>query len=600
MSAADAVEATAMTARATGSPWSACLYQQALSIYNAVRQRVLRLKQPKYLAGAVAGVAYFYFFVFRHAFQQRAQRGGPGLTEVVGWLHEPAIASLVLSGAALALLVVLLVAWVLPGDRSALSFSEAEVAFLFPAPMTRSQLVRYKLLRAQLAILVSSVLLTVVLRRGGAFGGSPLLHALGWWMVLSTVRMHYIGASFAHDRIRGDGGAWSWLRNIATAAVVVAAAVALLWWVYTHVPPPQADALLPWAQQVLAVPALAWVLWPLKRVVAPMLAPDAALFWRAVPWALGVMALHFLWIVRSDASFEEAAISHAQRQAQRIAARRDGRWRSAGPRKARPAPFRLAGTGFPPVAMLWRNLIALGTTRLRSYAAIPLALLAAEAWLAHDPNFRPLLKVFFGLGLGIACWLLVVGPMFVQRMLSRVLGYMDLLKASPLPGWQLALGELLAPMLLLTLVEWLLLAMALLSVLLGGATFVPAGTAIAGAIGAALLVPPLCGLLLCLPFAGVLLFPAWVGRPRGGGGVEVMGQRLIFFGGYVLVLAVSLLPAVIVGGIVAGGVYWAMGPIAALPVFGVVGAAVLAGELTIAVRWLGRRIERYDLSQEQA
>jgi hypothetical protein len=79
-----------------------------------------------------------------------------------------------------------------------------------------------------------------------------------------------------------------------------------------------------------------------------------------------------------------------------------------------------------------------------------------------------------------------------------------------------------------------------------------------------------------------------------------MGQRLSFFGGYVLVLAVSLLPAVIVGGIVAGGVYWATGPLAALPVFGVVGAAVLAGELMIAVRWLGRRIERYDLSQEQA
>src|SRR5690606_20209709 len=111
--------------------------------------------------------------------------------------------------AALALLVALLVAWVLPGDRSALSFSEAEVAFLFPAPMTRSQLVRYKLLRSQLAILLSSVLLTVVLRRGGAFGGSPWLHALGWWMILSTVRMHYIGASFAHDRIRGEGGRWS-------------------------------------------------------------------------------------------------------------------------------------------------------------------------------------------------------------------------------------------------------------------------------------------------------------------------------------------------------------------------------------------------------
>jgi hypothetical protein len=591
--------ARAMAAAATGSPWSACLYQQALSVYNAVRRRLLRLRQPKYLAGAVAGVAYFYFFVFRHAFQERAQRKGPGLTEMVGWLHDPSIAALVLGGAALVLLVVLLVAWVLPGDRSAIAFSEAEVAFLFPAPMTRSQLVRYKLLRSQLAILVSSILLTVVLRRGGAFGGSPWLHAIGWWIVLSTVRMHYIGASFTHDRIRGDGGRWAWLRNIATAAVVVAAAVALLWWVRTHVPPPRADALLPRAQQVLEVPALAWVLWPLKQVVAPMLAPDAAAFWRAVPWALAVMALHFAWIVRSDASFEEAAISHAQRQAQRIAARRDGRWRSDAPRKARPAPFRLAGTGFAPVAMLWRNLIALGTTRLRAYAAIPLVVLAGEAWIANDPNLRALLKVFFGLGLGAAGWLLVVGPMFVQRSLHRVLGHMDTLKSAPLPGWQLALGELLAPMLLLAAAEWLLLAMALFAVLLGGAQFLPAGTAIAGAMGAALLVLPLCGLLLCLPFAGVLLFPAWAGRPRGGGGVEVMGQRLIFFGGYMLVLAVSLLPAAIVGGIVAAGVYWAAGPMAALPVFGAIAAAVVAGELTIAVRWLGRRIERYDLSQEQ-
>ena len=40
----------------TGSPWSACVYQQAMSIRNAVVQRVLRLKQPKYLAGAVAVV----------------------------------------------------------------------------------------------------------------------------------------------------------------------------------------------------------------------------------------------------------------------------------------------------------------------------------------------------------------------------------------------------------------------------------------------------------------------------------------------------------------------------------------------------------------
>jgi len=37
-----------------------------------------------------------------------------------------------------------------------------------------------------------------------------------------------------------------------------------------------------------------------------------------------------------------------------------------------------------------------------------------------------------------------------------------------------------------------------------------------------------------------------------------------------------------------------------LMVLGLVGAVVLAAELTMAVRWLGRRIERYDLSLEQA
>jgi hypothetical protein len=584
----------------TGSPWSACVYQQAMSVRNAVRQRILRLKQPKYLAGAIAGALYFYFFLFRHAFRGHVRDGEPGLAQAVGWLNDPAIASVVLGGAALALLVAMLATWLLPGERSALAFSEAEVAFLFPAPMTRSQLVRYKLLRSQLAILVSSVLLTVVLRRGGAFGGSAWLHAIGWWIVLSTVRMHFIGASFARDRLRGDGRL-AWLRDIGVGAVVVAAAVALFWWVRTHVPPPAAGTLLPWAHQVLALPVLHWLLWPLKLVVAPMLAPDAAAFWRAVPAALAVMALHFFWVVRSDTSFEEAAIAHSQKRARVIAAKREGRWgfdALGGPKK-RPAPFRLAPTGFPPVAMLWRNLLALGTTRLRAYAAIGAVLLLGEAWIARDPQLRALLKVFFVLGLGIGGWLFVVGPMFVQRSLHRTLAYMDVLKATPLPGWQLALGELLMPMLLLATAEWLLLAIAVQAVLLGGVQSVPPATAIAGALGIALLVPPLCGLLLCLPYAGLLLFPAWASAGRGGG-VEVMGQRMIFFGGYLLVLVVTLLPALLVGGIAAAAMYWMAGPVGAMLAGAPVAAAVLAGELTIAVRWLGRRIERYDLSQEQA
>jgi hypothetical protein len=311
------------------------------------------------------------------------------------------------------------------------------------------------------------------------------------------------------------------------------------------------------------------------------------------------MALHFLWIVRSDASFEEASIAQAQRAAHKIAAMREGRSPfSRGPAKARPAPFALAPVGFPAIALLWRNLIVLGTSRLRAYLALGAVLLLGEAWIAHDPQLRPLLKVFFGVGLGIGGWLFVVGPMFVQRSLQRVLPYMDVLKGTPLPGWQVALGELLSPILVLSLVEWWLLAVVSLAALAGGMLAIPAASVVAGAIGIALLVAPLCGLVLCLPFAGVLVFPAWT---RGGGrGVEVMGQRMIFFGAYMLVLAVTLLPALLVGGLVFGAVYWAAGLTVALLPAAVATAAVLALELMIVVRWLGRRIERFDLSQERS
>ena len=47
-----------------GSVFGAFVYLQATSLYNTLRQRLLRLRQPKYLVGAVVGGAYLYFFLF--------------------------------------------------------------------------------------------------------------------------------------------------------------------------------------------------------------------------------------------------------------------------------------------------------------------------------------------------------------------------------------------------------------------------------------------------------------------------------------------------------------------------------------------------------
>jgi len=46
----------------------ALLYLRLTSLRNLLRMRLLRLKQPKYLVGAIVGAAYFWFFFLRRAF----------------------------------------------------------------------------------------------------------------------------------------------------------------------------------------------------------------------------------------------------------------------------------------------------------------------------------------------------------------------------------------------------------------------------------------------------------------------------------------------------------------------------------------------------
>ena len=71
--------------------------------------------------------------------------------------------------AALVLFVVVLLAWIVPHERAALTFTEAEIAFLFPAPINRRGLIHFKLIRSQVRILFSIFFFTLVFNR---FGGS--------------------------------------------------------------------------------------------------------------------------------------------------------------------------------------------------------------------------------------------------------------------------------------------------------------------------------------------------------------------------------------------------------------------------------------------
>src|SRR2546428_13515764 len=182
---------------------AALVCRQYHSIKNRTVMRVKRLKQPKYLLGGIVGAAYFYFFFFRRL------GGAPGQPQSWALWAGPADPVLYESLGALVLLAIVLLAWLVPHERAALAFTEAEVAFLFPAPISRRGLIHFKLLRSQTAILFTTLLLTLVSNR---FGGRNWVHAAGWWLILSTLNLHFLGSSFARTLLL-EHGISNWQRR---------------------------------------------------------------------------------------------------------------------------------------------------------------------------------------------------------------------------------------------------------------------------------------------------------------------------------------------------------------------------------------------------
>ncbi len=237
---------------------SALLYLQYYSIRNRVVMRIKRLKQPKYLVGGIVGALYFYFYLFRiflgtptggHAFTLFASPDSQALFESLG---------------ALILLIIVLLAWIIPHQRAALTFTEAEVAFLFPAPISRRGLIHFKLLRSQTAILFSALLLTLVTRR---VGGHAWIRGAGWWLILSTLNLHFLGSSFARTKLL-DRGITTWQRRLAILVLLLAVAGTVIVWSGKTLPAfdlSQFDgfhALQVYVQQVLTAGPLPYLLYP--------------------------------------------------------------------------------------------------------------------------------------------------------------------------------------------------------------------------------------------------------------------------------------------------------------------------------------------------
>jgi hypothetical protein len=557
------------------------------SARNRVLRQLQRLRQPKYLVGAVVGGLYVYSLFLRRLGYQGPQGTAPPLAQLISQ-----------SMLAAAMLGTILSSWALGPDRPSLSFNETEVQQLFPAPVSRRGLLHYKLARGLVGAAVGAFFATLFVSR--VVSGHPILFFLGSTVTLTTVNLHVTAASFVRTRLARRGGSGTVLRWVALTAVSALLLGAGLAALREHPFPEQLShprQFQEWLASVMDSPAL----WPGRLLVALPLAPDVWTFLRTLPLGLGLLAVHYVWVMRASVPFEESAVIRAEERARlRAQLSREG-GRATRP-SASPAFFRLAPTGRPEVAIVWKNLVAgrrLGGAGRLLAAGLVGGLVAAAAsgrGLSEVlANVRLFMAPLCGGLAGVLCFL---GPSAVRYDLRMDLPRLEQLRALPLTGRQVVAAELAAPALLLgvTQVGLVLLAM-VLSVWQGGphvAMWVAAG------LGALWLLPAVSLGGLFVQNAAVVLFPAWL-PPEGERvrGLEAIGQRLLTLAGTLVVLLLGMLPAALLGALVGFGLDRLLGfGVWALPFAGLVAAAVLVAEVALGVVGLGHAFDRLDVSTE--
>ncbi|MEO6873714.1 MAG: putative ABC exporter domain-containing protein [Opitutaceae bacterium] len=579
---------------------SALFYLRLTSLRNATLARFRRLKQPKYLIGALVGAFYFYAMFFRRLRGTGAHSPNhfPFPTDLLPMLG--AIGAVIL-------MVIVAVAWLLPEGRAGLIFTEAEIAFLFPAPARRRTLILYKLINSQVAILFTAAIITLITGSWAFLGGSWFTHLIGWWIILATLNLHTMGASFVMTQLM-DKGITPWRRRWAILGLLALIALVTVGWLWRDLRAPQSfdftnfRTIAAYLNTVLESGPLPWLLLPARFVVAPFLAPDTNAFLLAVGPALVVFAIHVWWVLRSEVSFEDASIAKSEKRAARVAAVREGNWRAAsGTRKAHKPAFTLKSTGRPELAFLWKNLLSTHSLfRLRTLGISTVVILVGCRWLGQMPEYRVFLGVIGMIAALSAAYILFLGPQIMRQDLRNDLLNADILKTYPLQGWQVVLGEILTPVTLLTGMLWLALLTLLLTFHPHQLAWLTPDLRFALGLGLFPLIPVLVAMELLVPNAAAVLFPAWVQsmRNRSERGIEMLGQRLIFVGGQFLVMLFALLPAALGAGLLIFCTQWLIGGTAAVIIAAIVVLIILVAEVGCGIWWLGQRFDKFDLSTE--
>ncbi|HEY4303344.1 MAG TPA: putative ABC exporter domain-containing protein [Gemmatimonadaceae bacterium] len=516
---------------------NAFLYLATTSARNRFLSQFKRARNPRYAIALVFAGVYIWWFLLRPAHSA-------GIGEI--FLTRPA-------ETIVTLLIVLMLggAWLFGSDKLALAFTPAEVSLLFQAPISRRSLTGYKLYRAQVAVLVNTLVWVFLLRRGNVHL-PPLARALGIWVLFSTLNLHRLAAALVQSswKEHGRSGLKRNIWALAFFAFVIGTMIAGL--VQGRAELTHANGIggffLALSEVLTRAPA-SWGLYPFHLVVAPSFAMTTSEWARAIPAAITVMALHLLWVMRADIAFEDAAIEASAERARRREASRSRRGIGAvtTSKKTAKKSIALAASGHPAFAIVWKNFLCLRRTAPVRLIIGPIAMAIAFGAASSGGGSDPGLFVASG-ATAAAAILLTFGGRMIRNDLRHDMLNLPLLKALPIAPRDLLIAEVASSTLPMAALQLTAIVIAFVASFFAKSIPVPVGLRIAILVGAPFALLTLNGALLTIQNGLAVMFPAWMRLGSAvSTGVEALGQNLIATMASLLSVAFALIVPLIIG-----------------------------------------------------
>ncbi len=506
---------------------SALWYLTRTSARNRLRAQLARLRQPRYVAALLLGGLYIFWALGVNTRGDEAPFANLGTSDAAPLIVA---AVLLISSARW---------WLAKPDKSALAFTPAEVHLLFPAPVSRRALVHTKLLRSQAAILLN-VIIWVVLLRGGGTTIDGWQRGIALWMLFSTFTLHRLAAALVRLNLAQHAGA---ARRRAVLPLVVFGALftavgVVLWQARPAIT-------LAWTlgfssvfevlHETLQHPAARAALLPVQALVAPVFASSTTdWLWRIGPACL-VLALHYFWVLRTDAAFEEAAIEASQERVKALAKFSGAQMAATRSKKGGVARvFPLPRWGHPAVTIAWKNAAAAirGGGWLRQIGIFFLvfggSILALRLTTGMPTEALLALTGVWGM------MLLVLGPSWTRFDLRLDLRDLTSIRTMPLSGRAIVTAEIVGVALLHALTIFAFLAVpvlfALFDATLRADLLELVGAPLPALLTALLVVPTINLLTFTIQNGLALLYPGWVQLGTDRRGFEAMGQTMLTAG----------------------------------------------------------------------